>query len=436
MHDAAYVVVGLVLGAVFVWLLARSHAAALSAQNVELRTQLATRQQELTRVRDDLGTERAAAAAAAARLEETRRNLDEQRQLLDDARAQLADTFKALSGEALQQSSSAFLQQAQQSLEPLRDAVDRYQRAVQQLEVERQGAYSSLEAQVTALRSSSDSLQREAGNLVVALRSADVRGRWGELTLRRVAELAGMAEHCDFVEQATAEGESGRLRPDMIVRLPAGRQIVVDAKVPLSAYLDAAAATTDDERRRARDRHAQQVRKHVQLLGDKDYWEPFGRSLDLVVMFIPGESFFGAAVEADADLIEYAIGRRVVIATPMTLVALLRAVEMGWREERLAAAAQTVTDEGRELHKRVTIFLRHFTDVGAALGKATGAYNSAVGSLQSRVLPAARRLRDLTAATDEEPPRVVPIEALPQELVVPELPPQLTTESPAEEPGA
>jgi len=244
-----------------------------------------------------------------------------------------------------------------------------------------------------------------------------------------VAELAGLSAHCDFIEQVTTESEGRRQRPDMVVHLPRRRQIVVDAKVPLTAYLDAMEASTPDQRRAALERHAQQVRAHVQALANKSYWEPLDEAIDLIVLFIPGESFFGAAVEADPALIEDAMGRRVAIASPMTLVALLRAVELGWREERLAADAQQVTAEGRELYKRVATFLRYFADVGGALGRATTAYNQAVGSLESRVLPAARRLRELAATPAEEAPALEPIDQTPRELAVPEYPVQPPLES-------
>lgn len=445
-------VAGVVLGAVFAWLVARSQFGTrgqeeLKAQDarvtkletleMELRRQLDERGLVLEKLRLDLAAEQERRVQAEARREAERANIEEQRRLLDEAEAKLADTFKALSSDALEKSNADFLALAEErfvqrqkeidaSVKPLQDALTRQEEHVRELERARVGAYSSLEQQVRAL-------SEQAGSLTIALRTPQARGRWGELTLRRVAELAGMTANCDFVEQVTTEGEGRRLRPDMVVRLPAGRQIVVDAKVPLTAYLDAQAAATPEERRAALDRHAQQVRAHVQTLASKAYWEPLGDALDLVVMFIPGESFFGAAAEADPSLIEDALGRRVAIASPMTLIALLRAVELGWREERLAADAQKVTDEGRELYKRVAIFLRHFADVGGALGKATNAYNQAVGSMESRVLPAARRLRDLAAAPGEETPDLDRVDHVPRQLAVPEYPVQPPLES--EPPG-
>ncbi len=444
MADPTLIAIGIVLGAVFAWLVSRSHfTARIKAQETleeELRRQLADRAKDLDEGRRALTAEQERRAQAETRLEAERKNVEEQRRLLDDAEAKLTNTFRFLSGQALQRSNEEFVALAEErlgqrqkeidaSVKPLQDALTRYEEHVRELEKTRAGAYASLETQVR-------DLSEQTGSLASALRTPQARGRWGELTLRRVAELAGMTVHCDFVEQVTTSEEGRRLRPDMVVRLPAGRQIVVDAKVPLNAYLDALEATTPDQRRDALGRHAQQVRAHVQALVGKGYGEPFGEGLDLVVMFIPGESFFGAAVEADPSLIEYAMSRRVAIASPMTLVALLRAVELGWREDRLAADAQKVTDEGRDLYKRFTIFLRHFSDVGSALGKATNAYNQAVGSIESRVLPAARRLHDLTAAPGEEAPELERVDHTPRQLAVPEYPvqPPLEIEPPAKEP--
>lgn len=446
MPEWALVAIGVVCGAALAWLVGRSHfAARQNAQRLleaELRRQLAARAREIEEVRGHLATEHERRAQAETRWEAERKNVEEQRHLLGEAEAKLTDAFKALSSDALQRSNSEFLTLAEErlgqrqkeidaSVRPLQDALTRYEEHVREIERARAAAYASLGDQVKTLG-------EQAGSLATALRMPQARGRWGELTLRRAAELAGMSAHCDFAEQVTTEGEGRRLRPDMVVHLPAGRQIVVDSKVPLTAYLDALGAPTPEQRREALERYAQHVRAHVQALASKAYWEPLGDALDFVVMFIPGESFFGAAVETDPSLIEEAMGRRVVIASPMTLVALLRAVELGWREERLAADAQKVTDEGRELYKRVAVFLRHFADVGGALGRATSAYNQAVGSLESRVLPAARRLRDLAAAPGEDAPALDQVDHLPRELAVPEYPVQQPLEGapPREESGA
>ena len=448
MPEPTLVTIGLVLGAVFAWLVARAHFDArararrgeLDARIKELETlegerrrQLSERLQEVIGLRRDLAAEQERRAQAETRLAAEQKNLVEQRCLLEQAEASLRDTFTALSSEALRRSNAEFLTLAEErlgqrqkeidtSVRPLQEALSRYEDHVREVEKARAGAYASLEAQVRAL-------SEQAGSLATAMRTPQARGRWGELTLRRVAELAGMSAHCDFIEQVTTESEGRRRRPDMVVHLPRRRQIVVDAKVPLTGYLEAMEALTPDLRRAALERHAQQVRGHVQALANKTYWEPLDEAIDLIVLFIPGESFFGAAMEADPALIEDAMGRRVAIASPMTLVALLRAVELGWREERLAADAQQVTAEGRELYKRVATFLRYFADVGGALGRATNAYNQAVGSLESRVLPAARRLRDLAATPAEEAPALEPVDQTPREIAAPEYPVQPPLES-------
>jgi DNA recombination protein RmuC len=452
--EPTLVAIGLVLGAVFAWLVARAHFDArararrreLDARIKELETlegerrrQLTERTQEVITLRRDLATEQERRTQAETRLAAEQKNLDDQRRLLEEAEGSLRDTFTALSSEALRRSNDEFLTLAEErlgqrqkeidtSIRPLQEALTRYEEHVREVEKARAGAYASLEAQVRAL-------SEQAGSLVTAIRTPQARGRWGELTLRRVAELAGMSAHCDFVEQVTTENEGRRRRPDMVVHLPRRRQIVVDAKVPLTGYLEAMDASTPDQRRAALERHAQQVRAHVLALANKSYWEPLDEAIDLIVLFIPGESFFGAAAEADPALIEDAMGRRVAIASPMTLVALLRAVELGWREERMAADAQQVTAEGRELYKRVATFLRYFADVGGALGRATTVYNQAVGSLESRVLPAARRLRDLAAAPNDEVPALEPIDQAPREIAAPEYPmqPPLESSPPREE---
>jgi len=282
------------------------------------------------------------------------------------------------------------------------------------MEAARQHAYGSLQEQLSVLAAGHADLQREAGALVAALRTPHVRGRWGELTLHRVVELAGLAPHCDFVEQVTIDGASGRVRPDMVVRLPAGREIVVDAKVPLSAYLDALAAPGDEERAAGMARHAQQLRQHMGSLASRAYWDEFARAADLVVMFVPGEGFVAAAAEADPTLIEDGLARKVVVATPTTLIALLRAVAYGWRQERLAENAAHISELGRHLYERLRALTGHVAEMGASLGRATAAYNRAVGSMEARVLPAARRFRDLGAAGGEELPALEAVSEQPR----------------------
>jgi len=452
---------GLVVGGGLAWGLARGHyraravgerealaarLAAAEAVGDGARKQLTQSELDLGEARQALERERVARVQAESRLEATRDNIEEQKRLLADAQARLTDTFKALSAEALRESSAAFATLAGERLDaqltrrheaidglirPLQDALRRYEEQVKSLEATRQHAYGSLEEQLRALVSTSTDLQRETGNLVTALRGSQVRGRWGELALHRVVELAGMIQHCDFDEQVSVESEGGRLRPDMIVRLPGGRQIVVDAKVPLSAYIDAVAAVTPEERRTALLRHAQQVRQHMTLLANKSYWEEFAKSAEFVVMFIPGEAFVSAAAEVDPALIEEGMARRVVVASPTTLIAVLHAAAYGWRQERIADNAAQISDLGRQLYDRLRTLGEHFNDIGRSLKRATDTFNKAVGSMESRVLPAARKFRDLGAATGEDIGVLESIDQLPRELAAPEFPRQLDVTEPS-----
>jgi DNA recombination protein RmuC len=267
-----------------------------------------------------------------------------------------------------------------------------------------------MEGCVKVLTTTQQQLHKETANLVTALRVPHVRGRWGELTLKRVVELAGMSDHCDFTEQVMVTSEAGRLRPDLIVHLPGEREIVVDAKVALDAFLDAAASTSDEERNNAMSRHAAQIRGHMTALAGKGYWEQFPKSPEFVVMFIPGESFFAAAADADRRLIEDALDKRVVLATPATLIALIRAIAYGWRQEQIARNAQEISDLGRELYERMKVMAGHLGDIGRGLEKANVSYNNAVGSMEARVLPAARRFKELGAASGDEFPFVQPVD--------------------------
>ena len=333
----------------------------------------------------------------------------------------------------LQQSATAELTQRQQAIDslvaPIKESLAQMGAQLAGIEKERHGHYSALTQQLRQVSADHNRLQIETGSLVRALRSAPARGRWGELQLRRVVELAGMLEHCDFSEQETF-GVERKLRPDLIVRLPGGKSIVIDAKAPLEAYLDAHESDDDGARESKLKDHARQVRQHVTALGGKAYWSALEEAPDFVVLFLPGEPFFSAALQYDGSLVEYAAAERVVIASPTTLIALLRAVHYGWQQERIAEEAQRISALGRELYERLATLGRHFEKVGGHLDKAVGAYNEAVGSLETRVLVSARRFKELgAAASGSEIGELAPVERATRKLSSAELAPEGETDS-------
>ncbi|MBM4127749.1 MAG: DNA recombination protein RmuC [Nitrospira sp.] len=432
--------VGLLLGGLFagLWVGGRLRIQSQRAEATtdELRKQVELDRQDRTVLGRELADAQQARAAAEARIEGVTKQLADQQSLLDQARQELLHAFQGLSGEALKQNNEAFLKLASVSFEalhakadgalqqrqaaidglvrPLQESLQRYDEHMRQLEQSRQSAYGGLDQHLKSLAESHQRLQQETGNLVKALRAPAVRGQWGEITLKRVAELAGMVEHCDFVEQQSVTAEDGRFRPDMVVQLPGSRRIIVDAKTVLAAYLDAHDARDDAQRAEALRRHAEQVRKRMDELSLKAYWSQFDRAPEFVVLFLPGEQFLGAALDQDPRLIEEGFARGVVLATPATLVALLRAVAYGWRQERLNAHAEEAGRLGKDLYERMAVLAEHFNDVGQALGKSVSAYNRAVGSLETRILPAARRFKDLGVSSDKEIPLLEPAELVPR----------------------
>jgi DNA recombination protein RmuC len=347
---------------------------------------------------------------ARRELERERENMREKVALMEESKADL-ETFRALSAQALQQNSESFMALARHELEPVRQSVERVQQTTEQLEQARRQSYGALTQQLAAMRDGQERLRTETTNLVTALRAPHVRGRWGETQLRTVLEIAGMVEHCDFVVQASErDGDGHLLRPDVVVRLPGGKRVVVDAKAPLAAYLDAIREDVDTDTRLARLRdHARQVRDHVQKLSSKRYHEQFSASPDFVIMFLPDEAFLRAALEADPALNEDAWRARVILASPSTLLTLLRTVAVAWQQETVAESAREVNRLGRELYERLGTFAGHLRLLGSSLNSAVGAYNKAVGSLESRVLVTARRFPE-HGVSGEALPELHPLE--------------------------
>jgi DNA recombination protein RmuC len=409
-----FLVIGIAVGAVIAWLWGSARAQRLV--QVEKEQSLAAQ----AAAQSETQAERDQRIEAQTRLQEIEKQLQSEVALVEEAKRQLGDTFKAISSDALRQNSEAFVQRAQQTLEPVKDTLKRYEDQIKAIENAYRQTYGSLDQQLKSLLVSEQQLQRETSSLVNALRQPQVRGRWGELTLHRVVELAGLSEHCDYVEQVSVQSDGGRLRPDMIVNLPAGRQVVIDAKCALDGYLSAIEATDDGARKVCLAKHCQQLRDHMNSLAQKSYWDQFTSTPEFVVMFVPGESFLHAAADHDPNLIEDGMQKKVLLASPINLIALLRAVAYGWRQEQIAESAQKVSDLGQELYKRLRVFAGHLANMGKRLDSAVDAYNDAVGSLERSVLPGARRFPELGAARGDEIPELEPIDVKARQLAGPE----------------
>ena len=446
----ALLLVGLVLGFTFGWAIARARSARelaerhlqISAEAASARAQLETTtvqaaalEKALAESRRDASTSKERLAVTTAALQAEQRAVTKQRELLVQTDERLREAFASLSADALRTNNQSFLELAKASLaeyqkqaatdlehrqqkigdlvKPLHESLVRVDAKLHAVEKERAGSYSQLSEQLRTLAVTTTNLER-------ALRTPNVRGGWGEVQLRRVVEMAGMVNHCHFVEKKTATSDEGRFVPDLIIKLPGGRNIIVDAKVPYIAYRAAVEAADDATRTAKLKDHARQVREHVIQLSSKRYWDQFKPAPEFVFMFLPGEGYFSAALQHDPSLIEFGVDKCVIPASPLTLIALLRAVAYGWQQERVARNAKEVSELGRELYDRVRVLGGHFEDLAKGLTRAVDAYNSTVGTLESRVLVTARRFKDLGVAATDPIAELSPVDQTPRALQAPE----------------
>ncbi|HEV7744500.1 MAG TPA: DNA recombination protein RmuC [Pyrinomonadaceae bacterium] len=434
--------VGVALGATASWFLLRTKASSASAADLAtLKERLGGREAELQKLQLTLNNEigehkhsREESVQLKAALEGERRAAQERKDSFQQAAEELSEKFKALSRDALKDNNQSFLDLAHSTLQkfqesakgdlelkqkaidelvkPLRESLDKVDFKISELEKNRAGAYSELREQVKGLATSQIQLQAETGNLVKALRAPHVRGRWGEIQLRRVVELAGMLPYCDFLEQETVATEDSRIRPDLIIKLPGNRTIVVDSKVPFDAFYESISTTDEVVRLAKLKEHARLVRGHITALSRKSYWEAVQPTPEFVLLFLPGETFYSAALEQDPKLIEDGVGEKVIIATPTTLIALLKAVSYGWRQEQMASNAHEVSKLGKDLYDRLRTFTGYFADIGRGLDRALDSYNRGVGSLEARVLVTARKFKERGALAGEEIEVLEPIDKL------------------------
>lgn len=453
MEQIVYIIFGAAAGGVMVWLLAKTNleknysakladsdtkARSSEAIVAELRQQLSAKEAAANSLRAELDNEKGARIETATRLQATQKSFDEQKAVFETMKTEMTNSFNALSSAALKSSNEEFLKLATERLggivtetkgklgehqnsinsviKPLQDTLGRYEAQLKTMEESRHKAEGDIQGTLRALQSTHENLQKETANLVTALRRPQVRGRWGEMQLRRVAELSGMSAHFDFTEQISVDGDMGRQRPDMIVHLSVDKDIVVDAKVSLEAYLDAISAATDEERKKHMARHAAQVRTHMMKLAAKDYWSQFPTSPEFVILFIPGESFLSAALDADPSLIEDGWQKKVIIATPATFNALLLVIASGWRQEKVNENVRKIGELGRELYERIGKISEHFNKLGNAIKSVNENYNNVVGSMESRVIPSVRKFKELGVTGAGEIPLIEQIDKTPRAL--------------------
>jgi DNA recombination protein RmuC len=428
---------GIILGALACgYFFQRRHQAvqsALSAADatiIELRRQLLETQNIIEPLKKELSITSTEKTIAQTQLVAANVNIAEQRRILNDAKKELTDTFNALSASALRDSNQQFLTLAKETLKnlfsdtqdkltqhktsidglikPLKETLKNYEEQYSQIEAKRRQDYGSLHEQIKQITIGNQQLQRETSNLVSALRKPQVKGRWGEMQLRRTVELAGMEEHCDFSVQQSIATENGAFRPDMIIHLPSNRDIVVDVKVSLEAYLELGSAQTEEERTIILKKHSRQVREHMKKLSQKTYWDQLKNltkdrhTPEFVILFLPAESFYSSALQYDPELMEDSFANKIIIGTPSTLIALLKAVAYGWRQEQMTQNAEIISALGKDLYDKIRIFVNHFSRVGSKLNDAVTSYNEALGSMERRFIHSARRFKELGASTGDD----------------------------------